>query len=209
MERKKTLFLVCLIICALGSAVIWLGSHSSVRGQISAAPTRNGSIAQKRLGIQIGLSKPFTVPAAKPGRILETFLRVPTGAASENKVASFSAIKLTPNMVGNKIEVRVSVMSGDTSLIKSCNDWGMLKESAVTSYTLGEGEEATVSRLSNLGPNFKNGMLTFRAVPFEIAPEETDCGCGRCGDLYCCPNSGACLGCGVCGDVCCRIKQAD
>lgn len=210
MEKKKTLVLVCLLLFAVGGTVISLATRASVRGQTSVVqPAGNGSIKQRRLGIQIGLSKPFTVPAARPGRILETFLRVPARTAGDSRAASFSAIKLTPSMVGDKIEVKVYVLAGDIGVVKSCKDWELLKESPITSYTLGEGEEVTVSRLSHLGTNFKNGTLTFRAVSLddEIELAGDDCGCGRCDDLYCCPNRGACLGCGTCGDVCCRIKR--
>jgi hypothetical protein len=165
----------------------------------------NRSIPKHRLAIEIGLNKPWTVNAAAEGHTLRAFVRVPANAKGESP---FSAIKLEPKMVGDKLEVTVSVLSGDTSAIKSCKDWSTLKESPVTSLTLREGEETTVSQLSNLGPNFKNGILTLRAVSF-VAPDiepidgGTDCGCGRCDRLYCCPNAGSCLGCGTCGDVCC------
>lgn len=163
-----------------------------------------------RLAITIELNKAFTVPAATPGHTLETFLRVSPNANSGNQV--ISAVKLAPKMIGDKMEVTVSTISGDTSLIKTCKDWDLLKETAVASYTLKEGEQITVTQLSNLGPNFKNGTVTFKAV---LAPDYeeieggggTACGCGRCGDLECCPNKGACLGCGQCGDVCCRITN--
>ena len=84
-------------------------------------------------------------------------------------------------MVGDKLEVTVTGLSGDTSAVKSCKDWDTLKETPLTSYTLREGESATVSQLSNLGSNFKNGLLTFKAVSFvapDVEPVEggTDCG---------------------------------
>lgn len=164
----------------------------------------NRSTPKHRLAIEIGLSTPWTVNAATDGRTLRAFVRIPADAKGESP---FSAIKLEPKMVGDKLEVTVSLLSGDTSAIKSCKDWSTLKESRVTSLTLREGEETTVSQLSNLGPNFKNGMLTLRAVSF-VAPDFEPvggggCGCGRCGGLTCCPNPGNCLGCGTCGDVCC------
>lgn len=157
------------------------------------------------LALEIGLIKPWTVNAATDGHTLRAFVRVPDNA---NNRLPFSAIKLEPKMVGDKLEVTVTGLSGDTSAVKSCNDWAALRETPLMSYSLTEGQEATVSRLSNLGSNFKNGMLSFRAVPFiappdEIAPESSPCGCGKCGGLYCCPNKGECLGCGTCGDVCC------
>ena len=115
-------------------------------------------------------------------------------------------------MVGDKIEVTITGLTGDTSAVKSCKDWAALGQTPITSYVLKEGQEATVSQLSNLGSNFKNGMLSFKAVSF-VAPQDiepvggggdsTPCGCGKCNKLYCCPNRGECLGCGTCGDVCC------
>jgi len=163
------------------------------------------STPKHRLAIEIGLSTPWTLNAATEGHKLRAFVRVPANANGESH---FSAIKFEPKMVGDKIEVTVTGLSGDTSVIKSCKDWAMLKETPITSYTLREGEEATVSQLSNLGSHFKNGMLTIRAVSFVASPDfEPEngggCGCGRCSGLTCCPNPGACLGCGTCGDVCC------
>ena len=163
------------------------------------------STSKHRLAVEIGLEKRWTVNAATEGHTLRAFVRIPASANGESR---FSAIKLEPKMVGDKLEVTVTGLSGDTSAVKSCKDWATLKETPLTSYTLREGEEATVSQLSNLGANFKNGLLTFKAVSFvapDIEPIEggTDCGCGRCDRLYCCPNKGACLGCGTCGDVCC------
>jgi hypothetical protein len=213
MQRLKTLVLAFLGLFVMGGGAIWVSSNSFVGARGKVVPeARSNAIAQRRLGIEIGLSKPFLVPAAIAGHTLETFLRVPTNTNGGSQ--TFSAIKLAPKMVGDTVEVTVSVISGDTSIIKTCKDWGMLKESRITSYTLREGEEATVSQLSNLGPNFKNGTVTFKAVLFNAPPQPDDgggtaCGCGRCGDLECCPNKGACLGCGTCGDVCCRITMME
>lgn len=168
-------------------------------------------IPQHRLGIEIGLTRAFTVSAATAGHTLEAFLPVSTMATSKSPVAHFAAIKLATKMVGDKIEVTVFGLSGDSSVIKSCKDWGMLKESRISSYILREGEEATVSKLSDLGPNFKNGTLTFRAIPlkalavddnFEL---EAKCGCGGCNDgTVCCPAAGQCMTCSNCGTVCCK-----
>jgi len=165
------------------------------------------SKTNNRLALEIGLSKPWTVNAAMEGNTLRAFVRVPA-----NSKSPFSAIKLEPKMVGDKLEVTITGLTGDTSAVKSCKDWAALGQTPITSYVLKEGQEATVSQLSNLGSNFKNGMLSFKAVAF-VAPPDTEavegagesspCGCGRCDRLYCCPNKGACLGCGTCGDVCC------
>jgi hypothetical protein len=176
---------------------------------VFAQQPKGNSVFPHRLGIEIGLTKAFTVTAGSTGHTVEAFFRVPA-RSGEAEPATFSAIKLASQMVEDKVEVTVSVLSGDTSVIKSCKDWELLKESRITSYTLSEGEEATVSQLSNLGANFKDGTLTFKAVPAPVrvpnepGPGGGDCGCARCENLYCCPNAGSCLGCGTCGDVCCR-----
>lgn len=173
---------------------------------VFAQHTDDHSKTNHLLALEIGLSKPWTVNAATNGHTLRAFVRVPDNANSQSP---FSAIKLEPKMVGDKLEVTITGLSGDTSVVKSCKDWAALRETPVMSYSLKEGQEATVSQLSNLGSNFKNGMLTFRAVAFvappsiELDPGSSPCGCGKCGGLYCCPNKGECLGCGTCGDVCC------
>ena len=169
---------------------------------VFAQNTTNRSNPQRRLAVEIGLTTPLTVNANTEGRSLKAFWRIPANANANGE--SPSAIKLEPKMVGNKVEVTVTVLSGDTSLVKTCKDWGLLKVSRVTAYTLTEGEEVTVSDLSNLGPNFKNGKLTFRAIP--VAPQieriAEPC-CASCGGNTCCPGVGNCLSCGGCGSLCC------
>lgn len=187
----------------LVSTLIFLSFFVVVFARHSDHPKTN-----QRLALEIGLSKPWTVNAAPEGKTLRAFVRVPA-----NSQSPFSAIKLEPKMVGNEVEVTITGLTGDTSAVKSCKDWAALAQTPITSYVLKEGQEATVSQLSNLGSNFKNGMLSFKAVAFLAPPdlepidgvggESSPCGCGRCDRLYCCPNKGACLGCGTCGDVCC------
>src|SRR5437764_11079087 len=104
MERKKTLVLALVVLCAIGSGMIWLGSKSTIQGQVAAAQqARNSPITQRRLSLEIGLSKPFTVNAAAAGHTLEAFVRVPA-KPGESQAAPISAIKLAPKMVGDKIE---------------------------------------------------------------------------------------------------------
>ena len=80
MRRQKTFILTFLSLCLLAGGMIWVNTGSFVLGKGKAAlETRSKPIAQ-RLGIEIGLSKPFMVPAASKGHTLETFLRVPTGS---------------------------------------------------------------------------------------------------------------------------------
>jgi hypothetical protein len=211
MQRRRILFMGGLLMFVVGAVTISLTSNSSIHGQAPAKkvlPT--GLLGANRLGVQIGLNKPFTVPAAMPGRIVEAFLRIPADAQPTTEVGTISAIKLAPRMVGTKLELTVYALSGDISQVKSCKDWDVLKSTRVASYSLVEGEEQSVAGLHTLGTNFRNGELSFKIVSFPVAPDESDdCGCGRCGDLYCCPNRGYCIGCGTCGDVCCRKSSEE
>jgi hypothetical protein len=203
MKRRNTLSLIFLSLCVLGGGTFWISSTSHAGAQHKVNSGVTSGAGQRRLGIEIGLTKTFMVPAATKGHITETFLRV-----QPNAKGSIAAVKLAPKMIGAKVEVIVSVMSGDSSLIKSCADWSKLTESRVASYSLNEGEQVTVPQLSNLGANFKDGTVSFKVVSFLASPdEESGCGCGRCVDLECCPNKGQCIGCGQCGDVCCRITE--
>jgi len=168
---------------------------------VAPGESKNTSTNKHRLGVEIALEKPWTVSAAAEGYKKGAFVRIPAAAANQTP---YSAIKLMPTMVGEKMQVAVFGLSGDINAIKTCTDWATLKETALATYTLREGQEVSVSQLSNLGPNFKNGMLTFRAVMVEETElEGGGCGCGRCGSLACCPSAGHCLGCGDCGSVCC------
>ena len=168
---------------------------------VFAQNTNNGPSPQRRLALEIGLNTPMTLNANTEGRTLKAFWRIPSNANGESP---YSAIKLEPKMAGNNVEVTVTLLSGDTNAVKTCKDWHLLKESRVISYTLNEGEEVTVSQLSNLGSNFKNGKLTFRAVAaapqFEKLSEPC---CANCGGNTCCPGVGNCLSCGGCGTLCC------
>jgi hypothetical protein len=171
---------------------------------VSAQQSRPSLPTNHRLAIEIGLETPWTLNAAGEGHLLRAFVRLPT----ENRGSTYSAIKLMPKMVGENVEVTVSALVGDLSAVKSCKDWATLRETPIGSYTLSEGQEVTVPNLSNLGKNFKNGVLTLKAVSFVMTdiepPMEVDgCGCAKCNKLYCCPNKGECMGCGTCGDVCC------
>ena len=164
---------------------------------VFAQKTTNGPNPQRRLALEIGLNTPMMVNA---GSTLKAYLRLPSNGESP-----YSAVKLEPKMVGNDLEVKVTTLSGNINAVKSCKDWSMLSESNVTSYTLKEGEEATVTELTNLGSNFKNGKLTFRAVA-AIAPQAEKVAepcCASCGGSTCCPGVGNCLSCGGCGSLCC------
>lgn len=135
-------------------------------------------------------------------------MRVPANPNNSAQAAPFSAIKVLPEMVGDKVKITISILSGDTSGIKQCNDWNALKESPIATYTISKGEEITVPQLANLGANFKDGKLTVKAIstPDEFAPFNGGgggCGCGWCGRLSCCPSEDYCINCSPCGDVCC------
>lgn len=171
---------------------------------VSAVESKKTSTKKHRLGIEIALEKTWTVSAAAEGYKKAAFVRLPEAAANNTQ---YSAIKLMPAMVGDKMQVAVFGLKGDLNTIKTCTDWAKFKETALGTYTLSEGQQVSVPQLSNLGPRFKNGTLTFRAVMDDIIEEEGEgesgCGCGKCGNLACCPNAGSCLGCGTCGSVCC------
>ena len=169
---------------------------------VSAVELKKTSTNKHRLGIEVALEKPWTVSAALEGFEKGAFVRIP--AAASNNIP-YSAIKLMPVMVGDKMQVRVLGLTGDLSTIKTCTDWAKFKETAIATYTLKEGQVVSVPQLSNLGSNFKNGTLTFKAVGIYEDPDPSaGCGCGGCGSLDCCPTAGHCLTCGTCGDVCCR-----
>jgi hypothetical protein len=197
MRNLRKTFLVSPLLLLLLLAVVF------------AQQMKERATAQRGLGIEIALSKSFYVPAANAGQKLAAFIRVPAKADNTSQAEQISAIKVAPEMVGDKVKVTVSSISGDTSGIKTCSDWSALKEMPVASYTLNEGEEVTVTQFANLGSNFKDGMLVFKAVPLRAAPQQAPksppggCGCGWCGGLSCCPNPGYCLTCAPCGDVCC------
>lgn len=167
---------------------------------VSAVELKKTSTNKHRLGIEVAMEKPWTVSAAAEGFKKGAFVRIP--AATSNNIP-YSAIKLMPVMVGDKMQVAVFGLTGDLNTIKTCTDWAKFKETALATYTLTEGQEVSVSQLSNLGSNFKNGTLTFKAVMVDEEPDPSGCGCGRCGQLACCPTAGHCIGCGDCGDVCC------
>jgi hypothetical protein len=208
MKERKSLFITFVTLCAVIGVASSLTSTFSLHGLAQTTPV---TAKQKRLGIEIRLTKPMLIPAARQGRVLEAFLRV------ENKdvrsdAEPFSAIKIGATEAGDKIEVTVSGLSGDITTVKSCKDWWRLKESPIASYLVNEEEVITVSQLSDLGSNFKSGKLTFKAVPLPqdmLAEAGGGCGCARCdsSNLYCCPNPNECLGCGVCGSVCCKIRS--
>lgn len=171
---------------------------------VSAVEVKKTSTNKHRLGIEVALEKPWTVSAATEGYKKGAFVRIPAAAANN---IPYSAIKLMPVMVGDQMQVAVFGLSGDLNSVKSCTDWAKFKETSLATYTLKEGQEVSIPQLTNLGSNFKNGTLTFKAVIVDDIVDddggEAGCGCGRCGGLVCCPAAGKCLGCGDCGDVCC------
>jgi hypothetical protein len=173
-----------------------------------AQQPKSGLTQQHGLVLEIALVKSFDIPASVTGQGRAAFVRV--NAAANSQATPMSAIKLMPEMIGDKMKVTISVVSGDTSGIKTCSDWYTLKQTTIASYTISEGDEVTVPELTNLGANFKDGKLTFRAVSYKALPQPLNnggggggCGCGWCGGLSCCPNPGFCINCSPCGDVCC------
>ena len=82
---------------------------------VFAQNTINRSNPQHRLAVEIGLTTPLTVNASTGGHSLRAFWRIPADTNANGE--SPSAIKLEPKMVGNKVEVTVTVLTGDTSLV--------------------------------------------------------------------------------------------
>ena len=78
-----------------------------------------------RLALEIGLNEPWTVNAAMEGNTLRAFVRVPA-----NSQSPYSAIKLEPKMVGDKLEVTITGLTGDTSAVKSCKGLGCVRANA-------------------------------------------------------------------------------
>jgi hypothetical protein len=150
---------------------------------VFAQKATSRSAPRQWLAVEVGLSTPMTVVAGTEGRTLKAFWRLPAN---------------------DKMVVTVTVLSGDVSVVKTCKDWALLKASRVTSYSLSAGDEITVSQLPDLGSNFKNGKLTFRAIPV-AAPQREQLAepcCASCGGNTCCPGAGHCMSC-PCGDLCC------
>jgi hypothetical protein len=168
---------------------------------VFAKQSTRHSIPPHWLAVEVGLTKPMTVVAGTQEHALKAYFRVP----NSNQGESPSAIKLESKMVDDKMLVQVTVLAGDLSVVKSCKDWGLLKATRVTSYTMSEGDEVTVSQLPDLGPNFKDGKLSFKAVA-ALAPQHEIIGepcCASCGGNTCCPGVGHCMSCPPCGELCC------
>lgn len=168
------------------------------------------------LAIEIPMTGgPFTIPAAGAGRYVFAHVRVPSLDGVKSPHEQVTAIRLVPSMTGDKVEVRVYALYGDTSSVKSCDDWKALKSSLVATYVAGDGEELAVNELSKMGVSFGERPLLVKIVPSKFAAataalqDTTACHCGSCGELSCCPEKGYCLGCGPCGQVCCGIKPSD
>ena len=163
-----------------------------------------------RLGVEIALSKPFYLPASMSGQRLAAFIRVPETEVRAAGREPVSAVRIDPQMRGERVEVTVYAVFGDTSQIYSCKDWNSLRSEKVASYVADLGDKVSMTKLTELGVKFGESPLSFNVVAkknFAAVGLPTqdggDCGCGGCGGLLCCPNPGYCLRCGNCGDVCC------
>lgn len=198
MYPKKNRFLVAPLLLVASLIVVF------------AERSQDGSAAQSRLGIEVNLKKPFFVPAATSGKNTSAFIRLATTAGKTSQAEQVSAIKLAPKMVGDKVELTLYAVYGDTTGITACSDWKALRQTTLATYTLRNGEQVALSQLANIGTGFKDKSLTFTAVPLKTslsAPTEEGCECCTCGGTECCPNKGKCLGCGSCGDCCCRGEE--
>lgn len=162
------------------------------------------------LGIEIALAKPFYVPVPTTGKKTSIVIRVPLAEGADLQKA-VSAVKLEPKMEDGKVSVTVFVLRGDAdNNIKTCKDWDSLQSTTVATYVAGLDDEVSLIKLREFGVTLANDPLTFRVVPKRtlspLPPQngrDSGCGCGSCGGLICCPNSGYCLNCDSCGSVCC------
>ena len=164
------------------------------------------------LGIEIALDKPFYVPAATGNKITTVVIRVPLaeGADPEKEV---SAMKLEPKMENGKVSVAVFALRGNADNIKTCREWDALEATTVGTYVAGLDDEVSLTKLRDYGVNLGKDPLTFRVVlkrtlsPVPPQSSGGGCGCGSCGGLICCPNSGYCIRCDSCGSVCCSSND--
>lgn len=171
--------------------------------------------ASNGLGVEVLLKeKPFYFPAATAKNNVTAYFRVQSKDASNTSQEHISAVKFMPRMENDKVSVSVYAVYGDTSAVKSCEDWKQLKESFIGTYVAGEGEKVQLASLRDAGARLGDEPLTFQIVPKKAAaapaalnnPGGGGCECGTCGGLTCCPRPGFCLGCGSCGDVCCAAQ---
>ena len=200
MKKKNIITLTIMFVCLTLTGGVWLGPKMLARAEVRSAADKQGH----RLGIEIGLVHTMKVSSPDADHMTEVFLPVSANATGSSVEVGYSAIKLVPRMIGNKLRVKVFVLYGEASGVKTCDEWDTLKQVAVGSFLLGEGEETTVSQLSNLGSSFKAGKLSFKT--FSFPADEAGCRCSSCDDgSVCCPATGHCINCGTCGQVCCKV----
>jgi len=193
---RRTIILSTLTILVCLTAGIVYGSHAK---HLDPIP----------LGIEIALSKPFYVPAASGNKVTKVVIRVPL--SDDKNQDAISAVKLKPQMEGDKVRVDVYGLTGPTAGIITCQGWDALKSTTIGSYVAGLDEDVALTKLADFGIRMGDHPLTFRVVPKRVlspTPDNEECECGSCAGLICCPNPGYCLGCGSCGSVCCSKTHA-
>jgi hypothetical protein len=173
-----------------------------------AKSTRQVQVAQ--LAIEIALSKPFYIPATTgSGRVASVFIKVPIAQGTNRQPEDVSAIRLEPQMEGDKVKVTVYALKGEADNINSCRDWNKLQATTIGTYLAGIDEEVSLTKLKDYGISMGNAPLTFRVVARRVlspVPEtflKEACDCGSCNGSICCPNPGYCLPCNPCGTYCC------
>lgn len=203
MTSRRRISLATFLLFSFATIGVAYRSYAKETGQIPP---------QLPLAIEIALSKPFYVPAARGDRVTKVVIRVPL--TDDRNPAGVSAIKLEPKMEGaDKVRVDVYALSGPTSGIITCKGWDALKSMTIGSYVAGVDEDVALTKLAEFGIRMGDRPLTFRVVPKRILspvpnPELEACECGSCAGLICCPNPGYCLGCGSCGSLCCSNTLA-
>jgi hypothetical protein len=191
---------LAIAIAGVLSSLLIAAAYAKESRQLKGAP----------LAIEIALSKPFYIPAtAASAKAASVFIKVPIALGTNRQPDDVSAIKLEPQMEGDKVRVTVYALKGEADNINSCRDWDKLQATTIGTYLASLDEEVSLTKLRDYGVSVGNAPLTFRVVPRRVlspVPEpvlKEACECGSCNGAICCPNPGYCLPCNPCGTYCC------
>lgn len=172
------------------------GSHATGNYQLKAAP----------LGIEIASNKPFYMPAAAASsKVAAVFIKVPIASGASRQPDDVSAIRLEPQMEGDKVRVTVYALKGEADNINSCRDWDKLQATTIGTYLASLDEEVSLTQLKDYGVSMGNAPLAFRVVPKRVLSpipkpvlSEAACECVSCNGSICCPNPRQCVTCNPC-----------
>lgn len=135
---------------SLAVAVLLFGAQYAVSQQPSLTQTEKSFRVKITV---VGTDRPaFNVPA----RILETdstFVLIPTVAEkvdrSREDLPSF--IRVIPQMDGDSVRIKVSVLYGKVDKNVTPDQLKALKETSLTDVVLGDGEKVTITELRRFG----------------------------------------------------------